>query len=153
MTMECTPTHDAVSTETRRRTTVREVMRPATAIEAAAHLAAAVYVLKHVHDGALVVVNAATEEPVATIGDTEIRRAIADGRDPEVTRVSQILTARQESVEADDLLEDAARLMRSHDIERLPVLANHQLVGILELADLPELCSGREARTAEQRPL
>src|SRR4051812_20894384 len=104
--VECTPSDDAVSTDGRARTTVGQVMRPATAIEAAAHLAAAAYVMKHGHDGELVVVSPATEEPFATIGDTEISRAIADGRDPEDTRVSQILTSRQESVEADDLLED-----------------------------------------------
>jgi len=112
------------------------MMKPTTTIELDAHLAAAEYLIKHFHDEGLVVLDARTDEPVATITDTTIADAMADGRDLEDTRVGEIVTERPVAVDADVRAEDAARLMQSHGIERLPVVHGRQVVGIVELADL-----------------
>jgi signal-transduction protein with cAMP-binding, CBS, and nucleotidyltransferase domain len=111
-------------------------MQPTTTIEPEAHLAAAAYVIKHSHDSALVVIADNTQEPVATIGDDEIATAIAAGRDPEDTTVSQVVTAKPVTVEAEVAAQDAARLMRSQGVQRLPVVEGQRLVGVVELADL-----------------
>ncbi|TQM36933.1 CBS domain protein [Pseudonocardia cypriaca] len=119
-----------------RRRTVGQVMRPPATIEPEAHLAAAAYMIEHLHDPALVVVDDDTREPVAMITAAEITRAVAHGRSPEDTRVSQVVTAKPVTVRADAVAEDAARLMLSHGIRHLPVVEGRRLVGMVELADL-----------------
>ncbi|WP_170309061.1 CBS domain-containing protein [Pseudonocardia hierapolitana] len=111
-------------------------MRPPATIEPDAHLAAAAYLIEHLHDPALVVVDEDTHEPVAMITAAEITRAVAHGRSLEDTRVSQVVTAKPVTVRADAFAEDAARLMLSHGIRHLPVVEGRRLVGMVELADL-----------------
>ena len=107
-------------------------MRPPTTIEPEAHLAAAAYLIKHFHDS-LVVVTSDSHEPVAVITDAEITRAIAHGRSLENTRISQVVTAKPVTVQADVVPEDAARLMLSQGIQRLPVVEGRRLVGMVDL--------------------
>jgi CBS domain-containing protein len=128
---------DAVPANSPGRQTVGQVMRPpTTTIEPEAHLAAAAYLIKHFHDSALVVVTDDTHEPVAMITDAEITRAVAHGRSLENTRISQVVTAKPVTVQADVVAEDAARLMLSQGVQHLPVVEGRRLVGMVELADL-----------------
>ena len=117
-----------------RQQTVGQVMRPPTTIEPEAHLAAAAYLIEHSHDPALVVVTDDTHEPVAMITDAEITRAIAHGRNLENTRITQVVTAKPVTVQADVDAEDAARLMLSQGAKHLPVVQGRRLVGMVELA-------------------
>lgn len=118
------------------RRTVGQVMRPPATIEPDAHLAAAAYLIEHLDDPALVVVDDDTLEPVAMITAAEITRAVAHGRSLEDTRVSQVAAAKPVTVQADTGAEDAARLMLSHGVRHLPVVDGPRLVGMVELADL-----------------
>jgi CBS domain-containing protein len=130
-------THSLFPADPPERQTVGQVMRPpTTTIELDAHLAAAAYLIKHVHDSALVVVNDDTHEPVAMITDADIARAVAHGRSLEDTRISEVVTAKPLTVQADVVVEDAARLMLSHGVQHLPVVDGRRLVGMVELADL-----------------
>ena len=71
--------------------TVAQLMRlPAATIEPAARLAAAAYLIKHRHASVLVVTTDRDHDPVAMISAEDVARAIADGRDPERTRVRQV---------------------------------------------------------------
>ena len=63
-------------------------------------------------------------------------RAIAAGRDPEMTLVSQIATDGVVAIEADQPIDAAAELMRSNDIRRLAVSQGGRPVGILAIGDL-----------------
>ena len=63
-------------------------------------------------------------------------RAVADGRDPESTTVGEIATTGVQTIEPDASVDDAVRMMREHDIRRLPVVTNGRPVGILSLGDL-----------------
>lgn len=127
---------DALRADAPARETVGQVMRPPRTIEAHAHLAAAAYLIKHFHDSALVVVAEDTEEPVATVTDTDITRAVADGRNLENTRVDQVVTVQPVTVDADALAGDVAQFMLSRGVHNLPVVEGRRLVGIVELADL-----------------
>ena len=118
------------------RQTVGQVMRPPTTIEPDAHLAAAAYLIEHSHDPALMVVTDDTHEPVAMVTAAEITRAVAHGRSLENTRISEVVTAKPVTVEADAVAEDATRLMLSHGVQHLPVVEGRRLVGMVELADL-----------------
>lgn len=119
-----------------RRRTVGQVMTKPTTIEPAAHLAAAVYLLAHSRDSALVVTIDGTHEPIALITEAEITRAVARGRCLESTRVSEVVTATLVTVRPDAGVVDAARLMLSRKVWYLPVVEHGRLVGIVELADL-----------------
>jgi len=63
-------------------------------------------------------------------------RAIADGKDPALTKVAEVLTEEVEGVEADADVTDAADLMPSRQIRRLPVVEDGQLVGIVSPGDI-----------------
>jgi CBS domain-containing protein len=62
-------------------------------------------------------------------------RAVAEGRDPEST-VGEIATTGVQAIEPDASVDDALRMMREHDIRRLPVVKNGRHVGIVSLGDL-----------------
>ena len=63
-------------------------------------------------------------------------RAIAEGRDPSTTRVSDIATSGVIGVEADQPIDAAAELMRENDIRRLAVTEGGRPVGIVSIGDL-----------------
>jgi CBS domain-containing protein len=63
------------------------------------------------------------------ITDAEITRAVAHGRSLENTRISQVVTAKPVTVQADVVAEDAARLMLSQGVKHLPVVEGRRLVG------------------------
>jgi len=75
---------------------VRDLMRPpVVSVERDAHLAAAAYLMKKAGDTALVVVDDEADlRPVAVITDSDIAAAVADGKDPNELRISD-LPARQ----------------------------------------------------------
>jgi CBS domain-containing protein len=63
-------------------------------------------------------------------------RAVAEGRDAESTTVGEIATTGVQAIEPDASVDDALRMMREHDIRRLPVAKNGRPVGIVSLGDL-----------------
>ena len=63
-------------------------------------------------------------------------RGVADGQDPDSATVSDVCTTGIETIEPEASVDDAVRLMREHDIRRLPVVKNGRPVGILSLGDL-----------------
>jgi CBS domain-containing protein len=63
-------------------------------------------------------------------------RAVADGRDPGSTPVGDIATTGTQAIEPEASVDDALRMMREHDIRRLPVVKNGRPVGIISLGDL-----------------
>jgi CBS domain-containing protein len=63
-------------------------------------------------------------------------RGVAEGRDADSTQVSDVCTSGVETIDPSASVDDALRLMREHDIRRLPVTKNGRPVGILSLGDL-----------------
>ena len=115
--------------------TVADVMRPAvTTIEPGAHLAGAAYLMKHSGDNALVVT--ANSRPVAMVTDTDISQAVADGRNPEEVRISDLPRREPIVVTPDTDVLTATRTMLLHRIHHLPVVDDDRLVGIVDLTDL-----------------
>ena len=62
-------------------------------------------------------------------------RAVADGSGPQ-TPIEDICSHEVVSVPSDSPAAEAVALMRSHNIRRLPVIDDDQLVGIVSLGDL-----------------
>jgi CBS domain-containing protein len=64
-------------------------------------------------------------------------RATADGRDPHLTPVREVMSPGVAWANEDDPVEAAARIMREHRIRRLPIVDDrHSLVGVVSLGDL-----------------
>jgi signal-transduction protein with cAMP-binding, CBS, and nucleotidyltransferase domain len=119
-------------------TRVDELMRPATStVERDAHLAAAAYLMKHRGDTALVVVtDDADRTPVAIVTDADISQAVADGRAPERTRITDLALGPPITVQTGTSAGDAARLMLSRGIQHLPVVDGERLVGLVDMSDV-----------------
>ena len=117
---------------------VHQLMRPATTtVEGGAHLAAAAYLMKHRGDTALVVTTDDDDRtPVAVITDADISQAVADGRAPEGTRISDLHLPRPITVPDDASAAAATRLMLARRIHHLPVVHDGRLVGMVDLSDL-----------------
>ena len=120
------------------RTTVGQLMRPpATTVELGAHLAAAAYLMKKSGDSALVVTtDGRTRTPLGVITDSDITQAVADGRDLEQARISDLLARGTVDVTPGTPVEEATRLMLEMGLHHLPVVDDRGLAGIVDLADM-----------------
>jgi CBS domain-containing protein len=63
-------------------------------------------------------------------------RAVADGSDPKIATVADVCRHSVVSISSGDPVDQAATLMREHNIRRLPVIDGSRLVGIVSLGDL-----------------
>jgi CBS domain-containing protein len=63
-------------------------------------------------------------------------RGVAEGRDAASTSVREVCTPGIETVHPGQSIDDAVRLMREHDVRRVPVTDEGRPVGILSLGDL-----------------
>jgi CBS domain-containing protein len=65
-------------------------------------------------------------------------RAVADGRDPKITAVEEVMTRQVAYCFEDQDTEEAERLMEKNQIRRLPVLDREKcVVGIVSLGTSP----------------
>lgn len=65
-----------------------------------------------------------------------VTRCLAAGKDPEKTRVSDVMTGGVITAGPDMKATEAAGIMGARQIRRLPVVENGRLCGIVSLADL-----------------
>jgi CBS domain-containing protein len=84
-----------------------------------------------------------------TITDRDITiRAIAEGRDPQGTTVQEIASRDLITIDPQQGMDEALRLMAQHQIRRLPVVEEDgRLIGIVAQADVAQV--GDDARTGE----
>lgn len=103
------------------------------------NLAVAARLLSHYNIGALPV---CTKEGrlrgIVTDRDI-VLRCVATEDDPCGTRVSDVMTRRIVSVDADEPINVAAELMSDRQIRRLPVQSGGRLVGMVSLGDLAKV--------------
>jgi CBS domain-containing protein len=71
-------------------------------------------------------------------------KVVAQGKDPEATEVVELAEGTPIWVEADADVDRAVELMTAHNVRRLPVIEDHQLVGILTQADIARQASPQE---------
>jgi CBS domain-containing protein len=84
-----------------------------------------------------------------TITDRDVTiRAVAEGRDLQGTTVGELASRDLVTVDPQQDLDEALRLMAQHQVRRLPVVEEDgRLVGIVAQADVAQL--GDDARTGE----
>ena len=116
--------------------TVNEVMTadPRT-VELGDTLTEAARVLAEADIGAVLVIDEGQVVGILTDRDIVVR-AIADGRDPGSTNVGDVCSAGVATLTTDQSVDDAVRLMREHDVRRVPVVQDGRPAGILSLGDV-----------------
>ena len=128
----------------RRTTTMRsshkriaDVMtRQPRVIQPDATVADAATMMRRLDVGALPVCDGSRLIGMLTDRDITLR-STADGRDPHLTTVRDVMSPGVAWATEDDPVEEAARIMREHQIRRLPIVdERHSLVGVVSLGDL-----------------
>jgi CBS domain-containing protein len=117
------------------KTTVRELMAKSVVsgdprhslVEAAAKMRASRISALAVLDGDAI---------VGIVTERDLLRAIADGREPAATHVSQYMTHSPRTIEAGEPAAKAAEIMIRHRVRHLPVIDKGRLVGFLSARDL-----------------
>jgi CBS domain-containing protein len=75
-------------------------------------------------------------------------RAIAEGEDPTECTAEDILSEQLHTIHPDADLDEAVQLMSQHQIRRLPVVEDEEVVGILSLGDLSVKSQAEQAGDA-----
>lgn len=80
---------------------------------------------------------------VGTVTDRDIAvRVVAEGRSPESTKVGEIASRELVTIDPQQDLDEALRLMARHQVRRLPVVEEDgKLVGIVAQADIAKHAS------------
>jgi len=119
------------------KTRVADVMtRQPRVIQPDATVADAAAIMRRLDVGALPVCDGTRLIGMLTDRDITIR-STADGRDPHLTPVRDVMSPGVAWATEDDPVDEATRIMREHRIRRLPIVdERHSLVGVVSLGDL-----------------
>jgi CBS domain-containing protein len=86
---------------------------------------------------------------VGTVTDRDIAiRVVAEGKDPESTKVRDVASTQLVTIDPQQDLDEALRLMAQHQVRRLPVVEEDgRLVGVVAQADIAR--AGEDRKTGE----
>jgi CBS domain-containing protein len=98
----------------------------------------------------LIVDNEQAKTLVGIVTDRDLAiKVVGEGRDPQNTRVEDVMTRKLITCHADDNVENAMKAMAQYQLRRIPVVdENMKLVGIISQADVATRVDEPE-RTAE----
>jgi CBS domain-containing protein len=115
---------------------IREVMTadPRTA-DSSATVAEAAREMRDGDVGSVVVTENGNVAGIITDRDIAVR-VVAEGRDPDATRVSEAATMSPVTLTVDQTVEDAIRLVREQDVRRIVVVQDGRPAGVVSLGDL-----------------
>lgn len=85
--------------------------------------------------GSLVVMNGTIVVGILTERDI-IERIIVEERNPKLTNVKDIMSKNIKTIHASARVEQAAEMMKTHRIKRIPVILNNEIVGIVTATDI-----------------
>jgi CBS domain-containing protein len=90
---------------------------------------------------------------VGTLTDRDIAiRVVAEGRDPQSTTVRDVASTDLVTVDPEQDLDEALRLMAQHQVRRLPVIEEDgRLVGVLAQADVARQADDRKMGEVVER--
>jgi CBS domain-containing protein len=92
--------------------------------------------MKHAGATALVVLDARTDQPIGIITETDISHAVADGKDLENVRISELMTGHPDVIDAMTSVRDAAKAMTAGRFRHLPVVGDDGLIGMVDITDV-----------------
>jgi CBS domain-containing protein len=116
---------------------IREIMtREVDVVPPTASVRDAALKMKELDVGAIPVCDGQKLAGLVTDRDITVR-AVAEGRNPSEVRVAEVMSSDIAYCFEDETVEQAANLMESKQIRRLPILdRNKQLTGIISLGDI-----------------
>ena len=91
--------------------------------------------MKHAGTTALMVVDAQTGQPAGIITETDVARAIADGKDVNDAWADAVMTTRP-AVITTTSIRDAATIMTARHFRHLPVAGDAGLLGVVDIIDV-----------------
>ena len=93
------------------------------------------------------------ERLVGTLTDRDIAiRVVAEGRDPNSTRVSEVASTDLVTIDPEQNLDEALRLMAQHQVRRIPVVEEDgRLVGVVAQADVARQADDRKTGEVVER--
>ena len=99
----------------------------------------AAQLMKHENIGPIPIIE--SEETMKLVGiltDRDLAlKIVAEGRDPQSTKVQEVMTSKVVTVQMDDDLQKALDLMEEHQLRRVPVEdSDNRMVGIIAQADV-----------------
>ena len=65
-----------------------------------------------------------------------IERALCKHKDPDKTKISEIMSSDVKTIYTLDKVETALEVMRKHKIKKLPVVSDDKIVGIITVTDI-----------------
>jgi CBS domain-containing protein len=131
---------------------IREVMSSnPSAIEADKSVADAAKLMRDEDVGLAPVVEG--DRLVGTLTDRDITvRVVAEGKDPQSTTVRQVASTDLVTVDPEQDLDEAVRLMAQHQVRRLPVVEEDgRLVGVVAQADVARQADDRQTGEVVER--
>jgi CBS domain-containing protein len=131
---------------------IREVMSSnPSAIEADKPVADAAKLMRDEDVGLAPVVEG--DRLVGTLTDRDIAiRVVAEGRDPQSTTVREVASTDLVTVDPEQDLDEAVRLMAQHQVRRLPVVEEDgRLVGVVAQADVARQADDRQTGEVVER--
>ncbi|HEX6271079.1 MAG TPA: CBS domain-containing protein [Anaerolineales bacterium] len=86
----------------------------------------------------LIVDNEESRRLVGIVTDRDLAlKVVGEGRDPNTTKVEEVMTRKLVTARADDEVENAMKAMAQYQLRRIPVVdENDRLVGIIAQADV-----------------
>jgi CBS domain-containing protein len=109
----------------------------------------AIRVMAEKHVGALLVMEGPRMAGIISERDYA-RKVVLLGRSSESTPVRDIMTAAVRTIEPEDTVDDAMRLMTEHRIRHLPVLEGAKVIGIVSIGDLVKSVIEEQRHTIEE---
>ena len=126
-------------------TKVRDAMTPGVrAVAPTDSVMEAARTIKEQDVGSLPVVEDGRVVGIVTDRDIVVR-AVAEGVDPRTATVGDVASGDLVTVEPDEDLDDALKLMAQHRVRRLPVVENGRLVGVVAQADVALEANDKDA--------
>jgi CBS domain-containing protein len=115
---------------------IREIMTadPRT-VETGATVAQAARDMRDGDVGSVVVIEDGAVAGIITDRDIAVR-VVAEGLDPDATRVAEVATMAPVTLTVDQSVDDAIRLVREQNVRRIIVLQDGRAAGIVSLGDL-----------------
>ena len=117
---------------------VRQLMTAAPqTVPPAATIAEAAELMREHDIGDVVVIEDGTDRVIGIVTDRDVAvRGVGGGHDPGTTSVRTICSTALATVRPDETVTEAARLMRRHDVRRLPVVESGVAIGVISLGDI-----------------
>ena len=103
------------------------------------YVTVAAQLMRRVDIGAVPVIeNEQTMKLVGILSDRDLAlKIVAEGRDPQSTKVEEVMTRKVVTCQMDDDLQKALNLMAEHQLRRIPVIDNdNRITGIIAQADV-----------------